>query len=359
MNPNLLGFENGIFDLEQFKFRNGLPEDYISFSTKINYIEHDDEDEDIINVKEFMKQVLPKKLVREYVYKTLASVLSGKNINERFHIWTGCGGNGKSKLIELFEGCIGDYSCKLPVKIVTETRARSEAANPALSNAKGKRFTCLQEPDKYDEINVGQMKELTGGDLITTRGLYSNQMQFKPQFKMVMTCNDLPKVSANDRGTWRRISVVEFISKFVDHPNPNEPYEFLVDEDLDQKLKVWPEAFVYILLGYYKKYGRKRIEEPQDVKRFTEQYQEESDVFTGFINEYIIESVNPDSQGETLEKIYSKFTEWHKGHYGTTKCASRKELKEALVKKFGSKSKNSKNKFMGIELKEYVLIDNN
>jgi hypothetical protein len=26
-----------------------------------------------------------------------------KNLNEKFHIWTGCGGNGKSKLIELFE----------------------------------------------------------------------------------------------------------------------------------------------------------------------------------------------------------------------------------------------------------------
>ena len=351
MNPNLLGFENGIFDLELFKFRDGLPEDYISFSTEINYIEHEEDDEDIVAVKEFMKQVLPKKLVREYVYKTLASFLCGVNINERFHIWTGCGGNGKSKLIELFEGCLGNYSCKLPVKIVTESRGRSEAANPALSNAKGKRFTCLQEPDKFDEINTGQMKELTGGDLITTRALFKDQMQFKPQFKMVMTCNDLPKVSSNDRGTWRRISVVEFVSKFVDHPKATEPYEFQIDEELDKKLKVWPEAFVYILLTYYKKYGRKRIEEPSDVKRFTEQYQEDSDLFAGFINDHIIEVDDPSNGGTKLTEIYSLFQEWYKDAYGNIKSPNRKELREALIKRYGSKSTNSKNIFMGIALK--------
>jgi len=352
-NLNLIGFENGIYDLKELEFRNGLPEDYLSYSARINYVDHDDDDEDIQDVKEFMSQVLPKKAVREYVFTLLGSFLSGKNINEKFHIWTGCGGNGKSKLIELFEYCFGDYCCKLPVKLLTESRGRAEGATPALVRTKGKRFACLQEPDKYEEINVGLMKELTGNDTIIARGLHKDPVEFKPQFKMVLTCNDLPKVSANDRGTWRRISVVEFISKFVDEPDPKEPYEFKIDDTLDEKLKLWPEAFMYLLIEYYKKFKKNGIKEPADVKRNTEDYQVESDMFVGFINERLIEVDNADSDGIKLDDIYFVYGDWHKQAYGqNTKCPTRKELKENLAKKYGKKATNSKNMWMGLAFKE-------
>ena len=68
-----------------------------------------------------------------------------------------CGGNGKSKIIELFENCFRDYCCKLPVTLLTQHRARAEACNPALVRTKGKRFACLQEPDKNEDFHVGCM----------------------------------------------------------------------------------------------------------------------------------------------------------------------------------------------------------
>ena len=352
-NLNLVGFENGIYDLEQEEFRDGLPEDYLSYTTKISYYDHDEDDEDIIQVKEFMKQVLPKKAVREYVWVLLGSFIWGKNINEKFHIWTGCGGNGKSKLIELFEYAFGDYCCKLPVKLLTESRGRAEGANPTLVRTKGKRFACLQEPDKNEEINVGLMKELTGNDTIIARGLHKDPIEFKPQFKMVLTCNDLPRVSANDRGTWRRISVVDFPSKFVDEPDPSEPYEFKIDDKLDEKLKSWPEAFMFMLIEYFKKYKKYGIKEPNDVKRNTEDYQVESNMFIGFFNERLIETDNADSSGIKLDDIYNLYQDWHKQAYGqNSKCPTRKELKDNLQKKYGKKHTNHKNVWLGLEFNE-------
>ena len=257
-NLNIIGFENGIYDLDTLKFRDGLPEDFVSYTTKINYLDYDSEeeedDENINNVKQFVSEVLPKKAVREYVLTLLGSFLTGRNLNEKFHIWTGCGGNGKSKLIELFENAFGNYCCKLPVSLLTQSRGRAEGATPALFATKGKRFACLQEPSKDEEINVGLMKELTGGDKIIARGLHKDPVEFKPQFKMVLTCNTLPNVSSDDRGTWRRISVVDFPSKFVDNPDPNEKYEFKIDDELDDKLKMWPEAFMFVLINYYRTY---------------------------------------------------------------------------------------------------------
>jgi len=358
-NLNLIGFNNGVYDLGELVFRDGIPEDYISFNTKINYYDHDDDDEDIVNVKEFMTQVLPKKAVREYVWTLLGSFLWGKNLNEKFHIWTGCGGNGKSKLIELFENCFGEYCCKLPIKLLTESRGRAEGANPTLVRTKGKRFACLQEPDKYEELNVGLMKELTGGDTIIARALHKDPIEFKPQFKMVTVCNDLPKVSSNDRGTWRRISVVEFISNFVEEPDPNEPYEFMIDDDLEEKLKLWPEAFMYLLIEYFKKYKKYGIKEPNEVKRNTEDYKVDSDMFVGYFNEKLIEVENPENGGIKLDDIYFVYQDWHKQSCGqNAKCPTRKDLKDNLVKKYGKKAANSsKNVWIGLAFKENSMTD--
>jgi len=333
---HLVGFVNGVYDLEEGHFRNGIPEDYISLCTNIEYEEFDNDDEEIEEVMEFLKQVLPKEQVRTYVLTLLSSFLSGDTGSEKFHIWTGTGGNGKSKIIELFEHCFGDYCCKLPVQIITRTRGGGEQASPALVRTKGKRFAVLQEPEPNEEINVGLMKELTGGDKIIARGLHQAPQEFKPQFKMIMTCNELPNVSANDNGTWRRITVVEFISSFVENPDPNVPFQFKLDDKLSQKMVDWPEAFMYILTNYHKKYRKFGIHEPPDVKKQTQEYKSDSDIYEQFFNSKITvldESYN----GELLflDEIYKHFIEWFKQVSPNSKTPSRKDLRKNMIAKFG------------------------
>ena len=62
------------------------------------------------------------------------------------------------------------------------------------------------------------------------RGLHKDPIEFKPQFKMVLTCNVLPDINASDRGTWRRVRAVEFKSVFTDQPDPNDEFQFQIDE---------------------------------------------------------------------------------------------------------------------------------
>ena len=335
-NVNLIGFENGVYDLETGEFRNGLPEDYIKNSTGINYEEYDMDDETIIEIDTFLSQILPIPKVKDYLQMLLSSFLSGKTGEEKFHIWTGSGGNGKSKLIELFELSFGDYCCTLPITLLTQQRARAESCNPSLAKTKGKRFACLQEPDPNEEIKVGQMKELTGGDTITARGMYKEPIEFKPQFKLVLTCNDLPSIPAQDRGTWRRIRVVEFISKFMDSPNPNNQYEFPIDTELSEKLREWPEGFMYMLLETYKKYKKFGLHEPSEVMKNTASYQNESDIFSQFVNEKIIELDDYSGKSVKLDDVYTLFTHWFKHAYGNSnKCPSRKDVRKNMNEKFG------------------------
>jgi P4 family phage/plasmid primase-like protien len=258
-----------------------------------------------------------------------------------FIVHHNCGGNGKSKLIELFEMGFGDYCCKLPITIITRKRGDGEAASPFVARTKGKRFACLQEPETNEEINVGLMKELTGGDKIAARSLNKEPFEFKPQFKMVLTCNYLPNVSSNDRGTWRRIRVVEFISKFVENPDPEEPYEFPIDEDLGDKLEMWTEAFMSLLLEYHKIYRKMGIKEPSDVKKQTEEYQNESDNFKQFQSAKIVELDDYDGEGLHIDVAWKVYTDWFKQAYTNNKCPTRKEFKDNMIKRYGKPDKGT------------------
>ena len=182
----------------------------------------------------------------------------------------------------MFQNSFGDYCTILPCSLITQKRARSETCNPVLVRTKGKRFACLQEPEGGEKINVGLMKELTGGDKITARPLYKDPIEFKPQFKQILTCNELPQVSSNDEGTWRRIRVVEFTSKFREFPDKTKPNEFKMDKNLAEKLEDWAEPFMYILLQYYKHYKKNGLFEPNSVKMNTQMYKQDSDVFSQF-----------------------------------------------------------------------------
>lgn len=350
-NVNLIGFENGVYDLVNKEFREGFPDDYISFSTKIEYQDFHQNDEIIQNVHKFIGQVLPIPAVKKYILRNMGYFLCGKTGEEKFHIWTGCGGNGKSKLIELFEMAFGDYCGKMPVTVITRPRGESGKASPELLINMNKRFVTLQEPDQNERIHVGAMKELTGGDKIQVRGLFKEPIEFKPQWKIVMTSNVLPEVSSNERGTWRRIRVTEYVSRFVEEQELDEgiPYQFPIDYDLSTKLQEWPEAFMWILLQEYEKYKTEgKIFEPREIIDNTKAYQEESDVFLQFMNDNITTSVSSKLTGEEVNNI---FKVWFQNSGIGGKAPNKKDLHNNITKKYGPPKKNV---WYGI-----TILDNN
>ena len=244
-NLFLVGMKNGVYDLNLHQFREAHCEDYISISTNINYRECSWDDPEVCDIMEFISQIIPKEGVRNYVLIMLSSMLDGALL-ELFNIWTGSGGNGKSKLIELVELTLGDYCAKLSVSAISNKRAQSNSATPEIARLKGRRFVCLQEPSENEILNTGVIKEYTGGDKLVARGLHQEPFEFKPQAEYIMMCNNMPRLqqgSENDGGIWRRVRVVAFESRFVDDPDPDNPNEFKRDYNLNKKLVNWGESF--------------------------------------------------------------------------------------------------------------------
>jgi len=72
-NIHLIGFENGIYDLEQSVFREGRPDDYITLSTKNDYYKWNDKNPTNKQIMKFFEQVLPNKSVRDYFLNALCT----------------------------------------------------------------------------------------------------------------------------------------------------------------------------------------------------------------------------------------------------------------------------------------------
>jgi len=240
--------------------------------------------------------------------------------------------NGKSKVIDLFEQSFGEYCCKLPITLLTQKRAASNAATSELARTKGKRFACLQEPSEDEKLNVGLMKELTGGDKIMARLIYKEPIEFKPQFKMILTCNNLPNVPSDDGGTWRRIRVVEFTSRFCDNPDPDRENEFLIDPELSDKFHHWKEYFMSLLIEYYKKYMETGITEPDEVLQCTKEYQKNNDTFLEFVEQ---ECERSDEDFVSYVDIYAAFRLWCKENNMQVICSKKRDFIKSISKILG------------------------
>jgi P4 family phage/plasmid primase-like protien len=335
-NPKLIGFKNGVYDLANLEFREGKPDDYISLSTNINYKPLKQDDPKIKEIKFIINEMLPDTDVQEYVINLLASCLDG-NPDQKFHLWTGSGGNGKSILVNnLIKAVFGDYYNPIDSTLITNRRGASNAASPDKMRLKGRRICVMNEPEGDDSIKVGQMKELTGADTINARGLFQDMISFKPQFKLFMLCNKKPIIPSTDGGTWRRIRVVPFEMKFVE--NPTAPNERKMNRSLEYTIGKYAEIFAAILIDQYKKIrvdGNVSIPEPDKVKLSTTEYQKSSDLIADFIGDRI-EFVNDPKSYIMVKDMHDEYKRWLKEQYNTDrKPMSQPEFKADIVNRIG------------------------
>ena len=146
----------------------------------------------------------------------------------------------------------------------------------------------MQEPDEAVALNTGQMKLMSSGEKMFARDLFKSGGEFEVLAKFHLACNDKPKINTTDNGTWRRLVVINFISKFVQHPK--EANEFPLDESIQFSVNTteWATCFLGYLVHTLKEATNiRKLEAPQAVLEYTSEYRNENDAIAKFISEMI------------------------------------------------------------------------
>jgi len=159
--------------------------------------------------------------------------LFGMSPEQRFLLMTGIGRNGKGALKAAIRAATGEYSEQFDANLYMRSKhgaARSDSARADLLALKGKRITFFSEPEG-NRFNEEMLKAHTGGDVITARALYSNNVQtWEPTHSITFLVNDPPEVDDLGPSMASRVMVADFRERFDGLREDKKLYGKLEDE---------------------------------------------------------------------------------------------------------------------------------
>jgi P4 family phage/plasmid primase-like protien len=309
---HLFCFNNCVYNTDSLSFVSPNFEDYISITTGYDYNDSYDQN----NIKEldlFIDTIFPEKDLKSFYMCVLSSGLQGKNL-EKFIIASGCGGNGKGVINELALECFGHYGYVLNNNVLL--RPMKEGPNPEMANLHNKRFVISREPNSNYKINCSVMKDLTGGNQIKARALYSNESSVFLALTLILECNKKPALDEIDPAVERRINEVEFKSKFVE----KDIFNGLTEEEKKNTFlrngyyktpefkDKYKQALFELLIAHYKIFKDNKYElvVPDQVRKKTNDYLACSDNISEWIND-VFEKTDNNKDIIKLKEIFKTF----------------------------------------------------
>lgn len=182
---------------------------------------------------EWMKRltlIQPAADQREVLQQLFGYCLTGLTSEQKWFIFQGRGGDGKSLTVTLIGQLLGDYYRHADVKTFLKGVAKSGADHSSdLARLEGDiRLVTFDEPPRNSTWDSSRLKQLTGGK-VTARGLRQEEREFTPRFKVIGEVNPLPGVDSDDDGFWRRCRPVPWPYQFDKDGEAAEPWDVVME----------------------------------------------------------------------------------------------------------------------------------
>jgi len=231
------------------------------------------------------------------IFKT---ALSGRVVRHMFFLLGAKGSNGKSVLLKTlkrtFTGAMDTISKKI---IVNDSRATS-ALNTEVEKLEQCRIAMTSEFDSKEKMNIKMIKEVSGGDDISLRGMRETERTIRPTANLFAITNEMPSMKIKNpkeqSAFFKRLIIIPFNAEFEN----NTDFEA---EILSKRSQI---------LTYIIKNGtvREKFNITDEMQTAVQDYQEDStsDSFNDFIKARIVRcDYDPDSiQGRKTTRLDQK-----------------------------------------------------
>jgi len=192
-------------------------------------------------IDQFMKELCGGDLIKiQFLYQIAGYCLLKKNLFEKFFIFKGEGGTGKSTYTNLLHRLVGgDVNC-------SHIGLSEFDKDYYLSTLVGKLLNI--DDDVVDGKmleNTGRFKSIISGNIISVRQIYREVMDFVPYVTCAFCCNKLPRLMDKTTGLYRRMILIELNNK-VEKPDPLFMTK-ITDSDMEYFLFKAVEGIMYTI----------------------------------------------------------------------------------------------------------------
>ncbi len=318
---------NGTLDLQTLTFRPHQREDLLTHLAPVVY----DAAAPCSIWRGCLERWLPNEATRDFVQEAVALSLWGVPQDEFWIFLYGDGANGKSTFVRVVEWLCGDYGHKAQAETFMDTARERERGKPApeLLALKGKRLVTVQETAQRHRLNEALLKDLTGRDRITARGIHSkHETTFTPQFTLWMFGNHKPQIKDTSAGTWRRLRLIPFTQTIPEAER---------DPHLADRLRTELPGVLNWALDGLRRVRERGLVVPDAVRAATNEYRTEQDTFGAFISDRTVSGPRCEATAAQLWKAWEAWCSENGEREGNqTNFAS--ELKRRGFENFHSRS---------------------
>ena len=213
----------------------------------------------------------------EYVQQIVGLAAIGKVYMEALIISYGEGRNGKSTFWNTIARVLGSYSGSISADALTVGCKRN--VKPEMAELKGKRLVIAAELEEGMRLNTSVVKQLCSTDEVSAEKKYRDPFRYTPTHTLVLYTNHLPRVGANDEGTWRRLIVIPFNAKIEGKADIKNYADYLAE-------KAGGAVLSWIIEGAKKVIERNfKLSIPQCVSDAIAHYRENNDWLSMFIED--------------------------------------------------------------------------
>ena len=281
----------------------------------------------------------------EYVQMTVGMAAVGKVYVEALIIAYGEGRNGKSTFWNTISRVLGTYSGAMSADSLTANCRRN--VKPEIAELKGKRLIIAAELEEGTRLSTSILKQLCSTDLIRGEKKFKDPFDFTPSHTAVLYTNHLPKVSASDDGTWRRLIVIPFHAKIEGSSDIKNYADYLYNN-------AGPAVMSWIIEGARKVIEREfKIDPPKVVANAIAVYRGMNDWLTHFLEDCCVTGDGLEQKSGDLYQEYRAYC-LRTGEYARNNADFIAEIEK---RGFIRKKKKSGMWVQGLQLKDTDFAD--
>lgn len=260
------------------------------------------------------------------------------------------GGNGKSTFMAVLRGLLGDKNCAaVPLKSINPDSFVTAALVGKMAN--------LVDDMSSDFVSdTSFIKSITDGGDIQVNPKNQAPYTAKINAKIIINCNDLPKIGDNSQGMWDRIVVIPFNARFRGTSKAFDRDEFIKTLTAPAYRRAWLQIAIngledLLAYGFY---------QPESVIASTENYMHENkrdtDSVVAFVEDQEDESVLGMAiwDGRFVPDVYAEYKNWA-FNYGRKQVADTTFSKQ-FIKERGKYYKIKRGSDKGKEKKQFQAI---